>query len=54
MIQRDLLGRYEYIDPSINSKKYWHLVYNKDTRQYTAKWGRIGQRAQETIYEGDH
>lgn len=37
------LGRYEFIDPSINSRKFWHIIYDMEKNQYLATWGRIGQ-----------
>jgi len=53
MISENLLGRYEHIDQAVNSRKFWWLVYNKDTREYTAYWGRIGNKASTTVYVGD-
>ena len=53
MISENLLGRYECIDSSTNTRKFWWLVFDKDTRQYTAYWGRIGNGPQETVYVGD-
>ena len=54
MIDSNLLGRYEYHDGD-NSKKYWWLVFDKDSRQYIAYWGRIKHREtpRATVYVGD-
>jgi hypothetical protein len=43
MIQENLLGRYEYSGTTANgnrSDKYWHIIFDKTTRQYIAQWGR--------------
>jgi len=55
MISESLLGRYEYVNPSENSQKYWWLMYDIDTRQYVAFWGRIKghETPRETVYVGD-
>mgnify|MGYP003585763689 CR=1 FL=1 len=53
MISQSNLGRYECVDSSTNTKKYWHLMYDKTKGKYIAIWGRIGNRGQETLYEGD-
>lgn len=37
------LGRYEFIDPTVNSRKFWHIIYDVEKNQYMATWGRIGQ-----------
>lgn len=33
------MGRYEFVGGGSN--KFWHIVYNKTTQEYVAKWGAI-------------
>ena len=38
MIPQSNLGRYECVDSSTNTKKYWHLMYDKTKGKYIAIW----------------
>lgn len=44
-IPEEQLGRYEFIDYSINSEKFWHIIFDIEKNMYLATWGRIGKRS---------
>ncbi len=37
MIDETILGRYECV--SGTSDKYWHVIFDRNNRQYIAQWG---------------
>jgi len=37
-----LLGVYQYINASTNSRKFWAIHYDEGHGTYTTAWGRIG------------
>ena len=45
MIQKELLGRYELINPAVNSYKFWHIVFDRSKQKYLVTYARIGRRA---------
>ena len=49
MIPKEYLGRYEFSDPSINSNKFWHIVFDMSTQTYICSYGRIGTRGHDPI-----
>jgi len=50
MIHDQELGRYEFIDMSINSCKFYHIIHDLSRNVYIAKWGRIGNAPQSKEY----
>ena len=50
MISQELLGRYELIDPSVNAKKYWHIVFDRSKQEYLVTYARIGKAAPYPYY----
>ena len=48
MINYEKLGRYEFIDYSINSDKFWTIKYIKPN-EYEVEYGRNGQAAHSTL-----
>jgi len=48
-METKLLGRYELIDPTTNTRKFWHIVLDRTTQTCFATWGRIGCRSPEPV-----
>jgi len=36
------MGRYEFIDPTKNAKRFWVVSYDQDKNSFFTAWGRIG------------
>jgi len=49
MINKEYLGRYEFTDWSVNSNKFWHIIYDLNTSTYLVTFGRKGTRGQNPL-----
>lgn len=40
-----IYGRFEMVNPSTNTSKFWHIVFDRSTQMCVCTWGRIGNRS---------
>lgn len=48
------LGMYHCIQPENNHKKYYHVLWDNNEKNFLCKWGRIGSTPQVKRYEKSH
>jgi len=53
MIPKEYLGRYQFTDWSINSNKFWHIIYDMNKQTYLVTFGRNGTRGQNPLSSYD-